>query len=112
MMMDGLQDALHSGKDFVVAESHDGIAERFEVSHAFGVGCDLLLVVLAVDFDDDPMSAADEVDDIPADWILASEVIAAEAVRSQLRPQVPLGRSGALAELLGGECSVHARVDL
>ncbi len=111
-MKNGSQHAFDSGEDFLVPESHDGVTQRLEVPHAFDIGGDLLPVVFAVDFDDDPVSAADEVDDIPADWILASEVVAVEAVGSQLRPQVPLGGSGTLAEFLGGECSVHGWLDL
>ena len=86
VMKNGFQHAFDSGEDFLVPESHDGVTQRLEVPHAFDIGGDLLPVVFAVDFDDDPMSAADEVDDIPADWILASEVVAVEAMGSKVVP--------------------------
>jgi len=87
---DGFPHVLRSGEYSFVAESHDGIAQRFEEPRAFNVSGELLLVVFAIEFDDEPVSAADEIDDVRADWILASEVVAPEAVRSEVLPQTAL----------------------
>jgi hypothetical protein len=90
---DGFQHVARLGEYLFVAESHDGVAESLEEARALEVRGNLLLVpvVFAVDFDDESVSAADEVDDVGPDGILASEVLAAEPVCSEVVPETSLG---------------------
>jgi hypothetical protein len=63
---DGSQYVCRSGENVFVVGSDDFIAERLEELCALKVRGNLLLVVFAVDLDDQPFCTADEVDNVAA----------------------------------------------
>ncbi len=69
---DGSQNVVAFGKCFTVAEAHHMKAVRAQRSAALCVGChDIGLVVLtAIELDDEPCFDAGESGDIAADWVL------------------------------------------
>ncbi len=66
----------------------------------------------AVDFDGELVGGAVEVEDVRADGVLASELVASQAPVAERSPEEMLGVGGSLAKLsgsLGGGFFVHFR---
>jgi len=67
-----LQHAVEIAENLVVPDTHDAIAERIQVSVAALIGCAVGMLA-TIDFDDEAPLAADKVNVIGADRLLASE---------------------------------------
>ena len=74
-------------KDLVVPEAKHSVALRFEPSSSCFVVGSLLLMLRAVDLDDQSLLEADEVYDVWAKWLLATELVTEDLPASQTNPQ-------------------------
>jgi hypothetical protein len=54
----------------------------------------IVRVLTAVQFDNQPVLRADEIDDVLADWVLPAELVPQQAPIAQCRPHAPLGIGG------------------
>jgi hypothetical protein len=80
--------ALGIRQHIIVPEADDGIAVRLEPIGA----CFIVLRVLsAIDLDDEFRRRAEEIDDIGAERMLATEAVAFELLSAQTGPQPELG---------------------
>lgn len=60
-----------------------------------------LLVLRAIEFDDEPLSEADEVDDVRAERRLSAKFVAVDLAGAQEEPEAPFGFRGLIAKLAG-----------
>ena len=78
-------------QDIIVPESEDAIAPLREECRPAGITRPLKRVLAAVDFDDESLRQADEVDDVWPDRDLTPELAIHQAAAPECRPQSGLG---------------------
>jgi hypothetical protein len=75
----------------VVPESQNQVTHRFQRRSSVAVPFSLLVMLTAVDFDDELRLGADEIDDVSVDRDLPLEFPTGEAAVTQAKPQQALG---------------------
>ncbi len=88
-------------QDIIVPESEDAIAPLREECRPAGITRPLKRVLAAVDFDDESLRQADEVDDVWPDRDLTPELAIHQAAAPECRPQSGLGIALASPESTG-----------
>jgi len=96
-----LQDPEAILEDFVVPEAQDFIALRSQKCIAFLVVGVLFCVLAAVEFDEQFLRHAGEVDDVRAYRLLAAKFVAVELFVAQVVPKESFGIGPAFSEDLG-----------
>ncbi len=86
-----IEDSVGIAKHIVVPEAHDAKSLRFHERRAARVFRGIVIVLSAIDFDDELNFEANEVGDVRADWNLATEAMADNLFETQTRPEAPLG---------------------
>ena len=78
--IDALEHRRKIGGDLGIPEPHDAISFFLKPMLSFAVtpGIVIVIVVSAIDFNDEPLGRAEKVDDVPADRRLSPEVCALE----------------------------------
>ena len=89
------------GENVVVPEANDAPAVSGEPLGALLITGDVLTVLAAICFNDEPLLGASEVDDKGADRVLPPEAIAGESSRTQVSPQTDLGVRRHTSEVAG-----------
>src|SRR5207237_1680590 len=86
--------------DIVIPDPNDAVAEGCEVRVANSIG-GVIGMLSAIDLDDQPLLAADEIDVITSDRLLASELEPAKPAIAQLQPKYPFRARAAAAQRTG-----------
>ena len=83
----------------VVGEADDAVAAAAEFLRALRIGCGLAVVDFAVDFNDEVVLGAVEVDDVWADGMLPPKLEQPQPLAPQPVPKLPLGYCQPLAQI-------------
>jgi hypothetical protein len=76
---------------FVIPEPNHSKSTASEILRSLDVVQQIIRVLSAVDFDNEPRSKTDKVDDISADRLLPSESMIAEVPVAQMTPKATFG---------------------
>jgi hypothetical protein len=88
---DYFPDAFDIAQHLVIPESQHTIAMFSEPSIAHGVASALGMLA-AIDLDDKPFLATDEIKDIPSDRLLTDEFVSAQGPRPNVSPKLSFSR--------------------
>jgi hypothetical protein len=88
---DILQNAFCILHHVIIPVSHNKVTHRFQRRSSDVVSLSVLVVLSAVDFDDQLPVCTEEIDDVSVDGYLSLEFQSSKSAVSQTKPQQPLG---------------------
>jgi hypothetical protein len=88
---DILQNAFRILHHVIIPESHDKVTHCFQRRSSDVVSLSVLVVLSAIDFDDQLSLCTQEIDDVSVDGYLSLEFQSSKSAVSQTKPQQPLG---------------------
>jgi hypothetical protein len=88
-----LQNVIRASQRFVVPEAQDAESSALQPTRSLGIGDGEreIGVLSSIEFHDQPMLEANEIDDVDLDRLLALELVAKQASCTQSAPQHCLG---------------------